>query len=189
MNDMTSIAEQAPATARFTVDEFMHLIETHALEGMGRFELSKGELVRMSPLSRSHMRYGRQVFLELHEAIKDVLPGRIAQFECSIQIGSNTVRDIDVAIASEFEAGRSFLEPEAVLLAVEVSVTTTEYDLQEKRVDYAGAAIPHYWVVDVENARTHVMSKPLDGDYTERRLVNFGEPLAVPGTDRSIVIR
>ena len=58
----------------------------------------------------------------------------------------------------------------------------------QKRVAYAAAGIPHYWVVDGERRVVHVFADPVPGDYAEVSTVRFGAPLAVPGTDRTIVL-
>ena len=71
---------------------------------------------------------------------------------------------------------------------VEVSETTRDRDMGMKRVKYASAGIPHYWVIDGERLVVHVWGEPVNGDYAQISTVRFGEPLAVPVTGRTIVI-
>jgi Uma2 family endonuclease len=188
MNELTGFTFAPQVPARFSIEEFMRLIDSGALDGMGKIELVEGVIVRMSPALGKHMRLQREIFERLLEIMRDDPSGRIAQFELTVQLGSSTLRDIDVAIVSKPPADDEYGDPATVSLAIEVSNTTLDYDLNDKARAYAAWGIPHYWVVDVENARTHIMTTPLDGDYAERRLFPFGEPLPVPGTDRTITI-
>lgn len=187
MNDLTRIDSGVESPARFTIDEFMQMIDSGVFEG-SKVELVEGVVIRMNSAMSQHMSYQRQIFRELDAIFGDGLDGRIVQFELSIQFGNATLRDIDVGVVAAFDHVVRFPDPSMVLLAIEISATTLAYDLNEKRLQYAGAGIPHYWVVDLKGQRTHVMSQPVDGDYVERHSISFGQPLAVPTTDRSITI-
>ncbi|TCP73253.1 putative restriction endonuclease [Sphingomonas sp. PP-CE-1G-424] len=57
-----------------------------------------------------------------------------------------------------------------------------------KRTDYASIGIENYWVVDGARSVVHVFGEPVDGDYAQVHTVRFGEPLAVPGTNATIII-
>jgi Uma2 family endonuclease len=85
-------------------------------------------------------------------------------------------------------SGNRILQPAEVELAVEVAETTLSRDMGMKRMKYAAAGIAHYWVIDGERSRVHVWGEPVNGDYAQIATVRFGEPLAVPGTDATIVI-
>jgi hypothetical protein len=50
--------------------------------------------------------------------------------------------------------------PATALLAVEVSLTTLSYDLTTKAELYATAAIPEYWMPDLEGRQLHVFRDP-----------------------------
>jgi Uma2 family endonuclease len=52
-------------------------------------------------------------------------------------------------------------------LLVEISYSTLDYDLNEKKHSYANAGIPEYWIVDLENQRLIVFRNPQDRDYNE----------------------
>ena len=64
-------------------------------------------------------------------------------------------------------------EPSDVLLAIEVAVSTLATDTETKRLEYARAGVPHYWVVD-PTARTLTVLE-LDRDaYREAAIVAAG---------------
>jgi hypothetical protein len=73
-----------------------------------------------------------------------------------------------------------------LLLAVEVSDTTLGHDLEEKRLRYAAAGIPAYWVADIVGQTLHVFADPRDGDYLRHEVVTDLDaviplPAAPPG--------
>jgi Uma2 family endonuclease len=166
MNDLVRTIDGVEAPARFTVEEFQRLCEVGVFEG-SKVELVEGVIVRMSPSQMQHAYYRRVLTREL-EAVYDRLGNSWVVYpELSLQLGPATVRDADVAVIAPFRPQRGFASPENVLLAVEVSVTTLGYDLDEKARDYARAGIRHYWVVDPAKRRIHMMTAPLDGGYAE----------------------
>lgn len=187
MNDPTHFADAVQAPARFTIEEFMRLVDLSIFEG-SKVELDQGVIVRMNSAQSAHLFYQRQVQLALHDIFERDRGDRVVYAELSLQIGEATLRDADVGVITPFRPGKDFADPSKTLLVVEISVSTLDYDLNVKRLDYARAGIPHCWVVDVEGRQVHLLSDPREGDYAERCLVAFGESLAVPETDRTIVI-
>lgn len=188
MNQPLRALHPSETPALFSVDEFMQLVSSGAFEGGGKVELVEGVIVRMAPALTQHMWYQRRVSDALRDVYREVGSSRVVQVELTLRLGTATVRDADVGILDDFEADAGFVDPATVLLLVEIAHSTRSRDLGGKREDYARAGVPHYWVVDIDARRTHVMSQPLDGDYAERHPVAFGVPLAVPETDRTIVI-
>jgi Uma2 family endonuclease len=107
--------------------------------------------------------------------------------DTAIAMYEGTLRACDAAVVRGTERA-SALEPEQVLLAVEVAVTTLPRDLGEKAATYAKAGIAALWVVDPEAEVTHVLLDPHEGAYRARSVVRFGEPLDVPGAGTTITI-
>jgi Uma2 family endonuclease len=70
--------------------------------------------------------------------------------------------------------------PADVLLVVEVSDETIEYDLGAKALLYARAGYAHYWVVTPDGVHVHV--DPTAGGYGRRVLHRPGQSLSVPYT-------
>jgi Uma2 family endonuclease len=188
MNDLTNIDFGVEVPARFTVEEFQQLVDTGIFQG-SKVELVEGVVVRMSPAMPRHVRIQRQLLLDLHSIFGEGIDGYVATFEMTVKLGDRTLRDIDIALVRGLAEAETYLGPSAMLLAAEVSATTLHYDLNDKRIDYARGGIPHYWVVDVAGECVHVFGELIDGDYTSRHRVPFGQPLSVPGCDRSVTIR
>jgi Uma2 family endonuclease len=57
-----------------------------------------------------------------------------------------------------------------VLLVLENSNTSLKDDLGRKKLMYAAAGIPEYWVVDLNARLLHVFARPKGGDYMEHRI-------------------
>ena len=67
-------------------------------------------------------------------------------------------------------------QPEDVLLVVEVSDTSLEYDLTEKLPRYAASGIPEVWLVDLVNNILEVYREPIsqpNGTAAYRQRTNY----------------
>lgn len=65
-----------------------------------------------------------------------------------------------------------------VLLVVEVSDETVEYDLGGKAILYARAGFPHYWVVTQDGVHAH--TGPLGTGYASKIVHRPGDSIEVP---------
>ncbi|GAA3724307.1 hypothetical protein GCM10022268_35520 [Sphingomonas cynarae] len=111
-----------------------------------------------------------------------------AMVEAAIDLGGDTVLVCDVAILHRPMSEQRFLRADEVIVAVEIAETTLDRDLGLKRIAYARAGIPHYWVIDGPHARVHMFELQPHGDHGPATLIPFGRALPIPGTDRTIVI-
>lgn len=151
-----------------------------------KIELIQGELERMPPPLSEHGRLQGAVLGALLQAL---LGTDIVLFgETGIDLGDDTVVGCDVVAVRSVPASNRVLRADEVVLAVEVAETTLPRDLGMKRSAYARAGIDHYWVVDRQRAVVHVFGEPIDGDYAQVSTTRFDQPLAVPCTDRTIII-
>ena len=185
MNEMARIAV-APADgfkARFTAQEFLRMCDAGAFEDW-KVELIEGELERMQLPQNNHAMRQAQVVVRLAQA----LGVERIRGEAGIDLGNDTLVSADAAVlGGEIDGDRRFV-PADLTLVVEIAETTLRRDLGMKRRKYAAAGIPLYWVVDGNHAVVHVHANPVDGDYIDVHTVRFGEPLALPGTDATIVL-
>ena len=86
----------------------------------------------------------------------------------------------DLAVHVRDDAVR---HPTTALLAIEVAVSSLRTDLAVKPRLYAAAAVPEYWVVDVEGQRLERFTRPGAGGYLHRETITAPAlvvPLAVP---------
>ena len=180
-----SLRSEATAPARFTAAEFLRMAELGAFDDM-KVELDHGELVRMNPPYTAHGVGQGQVIARLAAAFSGTDISVVG--EVTIVLGEDTVRAFDAALVEAAALERKVLNSEHVLLGVEIADTTLDRDLGRKLRDYAAAGVPNYWVVDLNARVVHVMTEPRDQGYGKREVIRFGEPLYVPGSDRTIVL-
>jgi len=182
---LASLAPASAAKARFTKAEFLTMAATGAFDDM-KIELVEGELERMNPPMSEHGRRQMAVGILLHRAIAGT--GYTILGDTGIDLDEESVVACNVAIVRHAPDSNRLVRPEELILVVEIAETTQQRDMGQKRVAYAAAGIPHYWVVDGERRVVHVFADPVRGDYAEISTVRFGAPLAVPGTDRAMTI-
>jgi Uma2 family endonuclease len=187
MNSISRIEAQkvaaTAAKARFTSAEFLRMVETGAFADM-KVELVDGELERMTPPGRPHGQRQMQIGIRL----SSLLPENRLSGEVGLILNDDTVLACDVAVLREPMTTQGMLESKDVILVIEIAETTIARDMGMKRAKYAAADINEYWVVDGARSVVHVFAQPVDGDYASINTVRFGAPLAVPGTERTIVI-
>ncbi len=181
---MNQLARLSPDNrARFTTAEFLRMVESGAFEDM-KVELIDGELERMNPPLGGHAAAQANILIELASVVsKDRLRG-----EVGIVLDDSTVVACDAALLRKPVAENRFLTPADMLLVVEVAQTTQGRDMGLKRMLYAQADIPAYWVIDGVRRVVHVYADPVEGEYSSVHTVRFGAPLAVPGSDAAITL-
>lgn len=186
MNELTTMTSAEAEEAGISKATFLRLCESGALDDGGRLELVEGKIERMAPAGFEHGRYQIDVGALLRAAYAGT--PFVAAGDLGAETGSRSVRAPDVAVVRENAPRTGWLGGNHILLAVEIASSTLRRDLAEKPAEYAAIGIPHYWVLDLQARAIHVMTDPVEGGYASRQVVRFGEPLAVPETDRTITI-
>jgi Uma2 family endonuclease len=185
---MNTLAPHAGAS--FTVEDL------EALErGSHRYELYDGALVvTPAPNARHQIAVG-----ELYAALRAVatpdLQVLFAPYDWAVS--NTTVFEPDLIVASKRDLARNpdRLEQSPVLAVEVLSPSTRALDLGAKRVAFAAAGLPHYWIVDA--AVPYITALELDvdrGDYVEvgtaagDELLVVERPFAMTISPSSLVI-
>lgn len=191
MNELTSRPIIAESPARFTVDEFIEMAQQPPLSNWcGKIELVEGVIVSMTPAGYPHFGFQRDIFIKLDKIFGNGLDGWIVGQELTVNMTrpAASVRLPDVCIFRDPGKINGLVMSDAVLLAIEVADSSRREDLGPKRLSYAAASVPHYWVVDINAQLTHVMGDPAAGDYATYDTVPFGKFIDIPGTKRKMRI-
>jgi Uma2 family endonuclease len=188
MNERTSFGALKEEPMRFTAEEFLALASQPPMAEMpGKFELVDGVIVQVSPAFHPHSRYQGQTYLQLSKAFGDEVPGGwCVRPELTVRLGGYTIREPDIAVVRDPGDKTGVGTPDEVLMLVEIAYTTLRNDLKFKRLNYAQAGVPHYWVVDVEGRKVHIFGQPSEGDYKDEQVYPFGADIPVPETSMSI---
>ncbi|MEM7767627.1 MAG: Uma2 family endonuclease [Pseudomonadota bacterium] len=174
----------------FTVAEFDRMGQVGLLNEPGRHELRSGRIIVAPPAGTRHSQAEAAIVALLNRALDKLDAKRqrhIVQPHAGLQLATRTFLEPDVAVAARIDPElQRFYAPADIALVIEVSHTSLDDDLTEKREKYAAAEIPEYWVLDVTDKALHVFRTPARGDYGEYRTVKPGEtisPLFEPGID------
>ncbi|HJQ34382.1 MAG TPA: Uma2 family endonuclease [Pyrinomonadaceae bacterium] len=168
---------------QFNVEEYYRMAAAGILSEEDRVELIEGEIIRMNPIGSRHAAcVGRLTRLFGRRAGDNA----IVWVQNPVQINdySEPVPDISLLRFRDDFYAQANPQPDDVLLIVEVSDSTVNYDRKVKVPLYARAGVPEMWLVNQPEDLIEVYSRPADGAYQETRLVRRGESLtaaSVPG--------
>jgi Uma2 family endonuclease len=176
-NDMENEVDAEPLRRRFTVEEFQRMGEAGIFAPDERVELIDGEIIRMAPIGPRHM----EAVFALEDVLRPVVGPEVRiSIQMPIQLAESEPQpDLTLFRQNERRSGE-LPSPSICLLVVEVADSTVKFDRNKKRSDYARAALPEYWVVDLPAQVVVVHLQPVSGDYRSvieyRRGATFRSP-------------
>jgi Uma2 family endonuclease len=163
--------------ARLSARDFWLLADGGAFVGCVKAELIEGEVLVVNAVHSRHARCQAALTVELGIALRAVASPLVLLSTPSADLGSDSVPEPDIALATAAD-GRAVALGDLVL-AVEVSDSTLDFDLGRKLRLYARTGVPEYWVADVEGPVIHQHWAPVDESYTRTARMPFGEPLVL----------
>ena len=155
------------------------MAEAGILTESDRVELINGEIIAMMPLGPWHnssMSRLTRLLVKLYDDRGIVSAGG------SLGFGNHSEPQPDVAVLrprEDFYAER-LAGAQDVILLIEVSDSTRDFDLKTKRDLYAREGIKEFWVVDRKIASVHVFRRPSEGIYLETRVYGRDEQIPLP---------
>lgn len=165
-------------------EEYYRLAKYGLLGPEERTELIYGRIItRMSPMSRPHSIAITKAAAALevpfggHSAIEQQMP---------LHLSNNLEVEPDVIVLRG--SSQDYPEvprPADVLLLVEVSHSTLQYDRNTKAKIYAENGIAEYWIVNLRSRALEVYRQPEDDEYISLRVYEESAavaPLAAPDT-------
>lgn len=174
------VREKTPwgAHRRWTYEDWERMVAGGILDEGERVELVDGDFVRMTPIGHRHI-YAVNL---LTEFLADAARGRaILQVQSPLKFnaGEGPIPDLVLLRPHEDRYRSRPAGPWDALLVVEVSDTSLARDLA-KAEQYARAAIPEYWIVDVSRPGVLVHLAPTGGEYTDVRQYGHGQGFDSP---------
>ncbi len=166
----------------FTASEYERMGEAGILPANERFELIEGEIIKMSPIGKRHA----ACVAKLNALLSQQLAGTfIVWVQNPIILEDFSEPQPDIALLKPRpDFYRDALPiPLEVLLVIEVSDTTLEYDRRVKLSIYAAAGIPEVLIFNLPDEQIEYHSQPSNGAYQHTRLYKQGATLtsvAVP---------
>lgn len=161
----------------FTVAEYEHMGRAGIFSADDRVELIEGEVVEMSPIGERHAACVDALSELLREKLLRSVTIRV-QNPIRLNDFSEPQPDVTVLKRRDDFYRDAHPTPADVLLLIEVSDTTIEYDRQVKVPLYARAGVPEVWVVNLADEQIEVYRDPQGGEYKAAARAARGEELA-----------
>ncbi len=162
----------------FNVEEYYRIAAAGVLREDDRVELIEGEIIEMSPIGSRHAAcVGRlSKLLERRGGDHAIV---WTQNPVGINDYSEPVPDVTLLKWRDDFYAQAKPVPGDVLLLIEVSDSTVNYDREVKAPLYARAGVPEMWLVTLPEELIEVYTRPAGGAYQETRLVRRGETISV----------
>ena len=167
----------APTRRRFTVAEYYTMADVGILDENDRIELLDGDLIVMPPIGDWHA--------ASVDRFTNLLPPRlqgraIVRVQNPTRLNDNSEPQPDIMLLrwrDDFYQG-GHPGPADVLLLIEVSDTSVDYDRSAKLSEYARAGIPEVWIATRQDSRIEAYTEPTEGEYSTVRYAFPGESIA-----------
>lgn len=160
----------------FSVSEYYTMAAVGLLKEDDRVELIEGEVIEMNSIGSRHAACVGRLTKSCERLAGDVA---IVWVQNPVQVNdySEPVPDVTLLKRRDDFYAQANPGPEDVLLLIEVSDSTLEYDRQIKVPLYARAGVPEVCLVNLPAEVVEIYSRPSGGKYREARVVGRGESL------------
>jgi Uma2 family endonuclease len=162
----------APAAYQFSVTDFYRMAVAGIFSDDARVELLEGEIVMMPPTDPEHASSTHRSHKRVDRMLADRYEVRCQQ---PLSLGPKSEPLPDVAVVKAQSYKTQHPKGSDTFLVIEVANSSLKDDLERKRLIYAKAGIPEYWVLDLPASTLHVFTKLKRGDYTESRELDANE--------------
>ncbi|MCY7406365.1 MAG: Uma2 family endonuclease [Alkalinema sp. CAN_BIN05] len=173
-----------PRLKRFSIEEYHRLLEIGFLHEGDRIELIRGNLVEMAAKGTKHIFCCQELSGILHLLINQEA---ISRCQDPIILASGSEPEPDFAIVRLSPDRYRSRKPEAedILLIIEVSDSSLEYDRTVKGSLYAEADIQNYWIFNVLDQQLEVYQSPFknsrDGfEYGSKQVYRIHQTIDLP---------
>lgn len=165
-----------PKRLRFSVDDYYTMIGLGMLKNVERAEIIDGELIESMPIGNAHA----SCVKTLAEVLRDNLGKNVTySVQDPIRLDEYNEPIPDIALLKrrdDFYRGKS-PTGEDVLVLIEVSDTTLDYDRNRKVPLYAQAGISEVWIVNLQNGTVELHYQPRDYSFAVVKVFRRGDVL------------
>src|SRR5665213_224454 len=161
---------------RFTVEDYYRMAETGVLKPDARVELLDGKIIDMSPIGPFHGGLVKRLSRLFNLKSK----GRwIVSTQGPVRLDDRSEPEPDVMLLKPSPDDYTTRHPVAsdVLLLIEVSDSTLDYDRGEKLPAYGRSGISEVWIVNLNEGTIEV--------YREPHFTGYGSKIVLQGNDEA----
>ncbi|HMS42065.1 MAG TPA: Uma2 family endonuclease [Pyrinomonadaceae bacterium] len=175
---MTTIAEleKLPRIVpkRFRVEDFRRMTEAGILPEESGWEIIDGYLIDKMSIGSKHASIVRRLSKLLERKFGDTTQ---ISGQNPVYLDEFNEPEPDIALLKPRDDfyEESHPTPKDVLLLIEVSNSTIEFDRDIKKTLYAEAGIVEYWIVNLPDETVEVYSQLKNGNYHLVRIIEKGE--------------
>lgn len=171
---------------QFSIEEYYRMAAAGILREDDRVELIEGEIIKRNPIGSRHAAWVGRLTRLLGRQSGDPA---IVWVQNPVQVNDYSEPVPDITLLRWRDDFYAHAKPAAddVLLVVEVSDSTVNYDRKVKAPLYARAGVPEMWLVNLPEEFIEVYTRPVNGTYQETRLVRRGESITV-GSVNSLTV-
>ncbi len=172
----------------FTVKEYHLMSEAGVFGENDRVELIEGEIIEMAAIGTRHASCVKRLIRQFRQIPEEIA---ILGVQDPIQLTERTEPQPDVVLLeprADYYATAHPI-PSEVLLLVEVSDSTIDFDRDVKVPNYARSGIQEVWLWDLEANCLEVYREPMANGYSSVQRLERGEivaPLAFPDFQVSV---
>ena len=162
---------------RFTVAQYLAMGEAGILKKEDRVELIDGVIVAMAAAGNRHLATVDRLNRMMGRAAGD---RAIVRVQGAIDLHERSRPEPDLALLREradFYESES-AGPDDVLLLIEVSDSSVNYDRYDKLPRYARAGIPEVWITVLPERIIEAHTEPAGGRYTQMRTFRSGDTIS-----------
>ncbi len=166
-----------PQKLLFTVDDYYRMADAGILAEDDAVELIEGEIIRMSPVGSRHASRVKKLIRLLTMKLGE---SAIVAAQDPVHLSDLSEPEPDLSVLrprDDFYESRH-PTPDDVLLLIEVSDSSLEFDHRVKLPLYARHNIRELWVVDLRNGLVEVYEGPEGNHYRDRRELQRSESLS-----------
>ena len=162
---------------RFTADEYHRMGQAGILGEDDRLELLEGEIVEMAPIGSRHQAAVNRLTKLFSTSVSDTA---VVSVQGPVRLAGDSEPQPDLMLLRPrtdfYESAHP--EPNDVLLLVEVSDTSTEYDREVKLPLYARYGIAEVWLVGLESGTVETFRSSTADGYQEATQWEPGQRLS-----------
>ncbi|MBK6638856.1 MAG: Uma2 family endonuclease [Rhodocyclaceae bacterium] len=171
---------------RWSVDDYHQMAQAGLLDETDRIELIEGALFDMAPIGSKHAFIVNRLSQKLAATVGE---STLVSTQNPVRLGEYSEPQPDIALVKAGNYMDTLPTAASVLLIVEVSHTTLDYDRDVKLALYARHNIPEVWLLDVAAGELTIYCEPAEGQYRLIRKPTKAEavsPLLVPEVEVSL---
>ncbi len=175
----------APSHHIWSVESYHQMAGAGLLNEMDRVELIEGELLDMAPIGSKHSHWVNRLNKRFVLQAQDLY---FVSIQNPVVLGDRNEPQPDLMLLKPGSYMNALPTAADVLLIVEVSDTTLDYDRDVKLNLYARHNIPEVWLLDVGRNELLVHREPVDGLYRLMRRLSANDA-ATPEAAPEITVR